>query len=230
MLRIASILVVCLWAANHSDAASSCSETEVASFQLCQDFRDIRNLIDPNTLVYWISYGYYKDDNFQTAMKYIDSDSFQSISDQIAESAPYKALLRRFSDVGVDTSTLESISNIFKCLMLKKPEYTDEDINLDNLEMQGISMARSLTDIATNLKAVIPKHKLRSLIRDKLDEDGDFAKFYRVARSTSFRNAAKKMFKSSQLKYSLRTLTRNKVDLKKLADFAAEILGWGPRY
>ncbi|XP_004526510.1 uncharacterized protein LOC101463350 [Ceratitis capitata] len=197
-----------------------------ADFQLCQDFRDIRNLIDPNTLVYYISYGYYQDDDFRKAMDFIKTDRFQSVSDQIANSNGYQRLLQRFADAGVNTETIASISNIFNCLMIAIPKYSDDAEEITSLDdMQSIVVPRiSLGDIASKLIKSIKRSDLRKLLREKLNENGEFANFYSVLRSRDFQHDVKRFFHEYQVKYPISVLKRHKIDLSKLFDMTVKLL------
>lgn len=200
MLKVFTLLILCLWASQGEthrrvifQPVDDCENAN--EYQLCQDFRDIRNLIDANTLVYYISYGYYKDEKFRKAMDFIKTDQFQSVSQQLADSAAYQKLMTRFSDAGVTTETIASISNIFNCLMISIPEYGD-DSEITELEMQSIVVPRTLQDVALSLVNAIPRSKLRSLIRSKLHNNNEFANFYRVLRSAGFRRDVKKLLVS----------------------------------
>lgn len=200
MFKIFTLLILCLWVSQGEahrrviiQPAADCDET--STYQLCQDFRDIRNLIDPNTLVYHISSGYFKDNEFRKAMDFIKTDQFQSVSQQLADSSAYQKLITRFSDAGVSTETIASISNIFNCLLISIPEYGDES-EITELEMKPIVVSRTLQDVALNLVNAIPRSKLRQLIRQKLYESSEFANFYRVLRSSGFRRDVKKLLVS----------------------------------
>ncbi|XP_054740774.1 uncharacterized protein LOC129246199 [Anastrepha obliqua] len=233
MLKIFTIVAFCLLA-THCEAHwvpqvfTECNSTFV-DYQLCQDFRDIRNLIDANTLVYYISYGYFKDESFRKAMDFIGTDQFQSASQQIADSRAYQNILKRFADAGINTESIASIENIFNCVMVSMPKYGDED-EITKLEMGSVVVSRSMVDVATNLMNAIPRAEFRRLIREKLSYNTEFARFYRIVRSSSFKREIRKLFSSYQAKYPLNLLRRKNIDLCKLAQMANQIFEWGPSY
>ncbi|XP_018797894.1 PREDICTED: uncharacterized protein LOC108974489 [Bactrocera latifrons] len=230
MLKIFTLLILCLWISQgeahrkvYFEPLNECEDT--GTYQLCQDFRDIRNLIDANTLVYYISYGYYKDKEFRKAMEFIKTDQFQSVSQQIADSSVYQKLLKRFSDAGVSTETISSISNIFNCLMVSIPEYGDES-EITELDMPKIIVGRSMQDVAKNLVSAIPPSKLRHLIRRKMHESREFANFCRVLRSSGCRYDVKRLLSSISTRYPINVLKRNNIDLQKLLQYAYKIFDY----
>ncbi|XP_011196373.1 uncharacterized protein LOC105221255 [Zeugodacus cucurbitae] len=228
MWKVFTLLVLCLWSTQCEATRSvfvepACSWEETSSYQLCQDFRDIRNLIDPNTLVYYISYGYFRDAEFKRAMDFIKTDRFQSVSQQLADTAAYRQLLRRFADAGVSTETIASVQDIFNCLMISQPTYGDEE-EIVELEMQSLVVPRTLQDVATNLFNAIPRAKLRSLIRSKQQDSDQFARFYRTIRDSGFRRDVKKLFKSYEAKYPISVMKRNNIDLWKLLQLAYKVI------
>ncbi|XP_011202180.1 uncharacterized protein LOC105225427 [Bactrocera dorsalis] len=232
MLKIFTLLILCLWISQgeahrefpiYFEPLNACDDT-TTTYQLCRDFRDIRNLIDANTLVYYISQGYYNDKAFRNAMDFIKTDQFQSVSQQLADSSVYQTVLKHFSDAGVNTETISSISNIFNCLMISIPEYGDE-AEFTNGEMSKIVLeSRSLNDIVQNLVKEIPKSKLRHLLREKMYESREFANFYRVLRSRSFRHDVNRLLKSYTTRYPINVLKRHNIDLQKLLEYAYKII------
>ncbi|XP_039955210.1 uncharacterized protein LOC120771331 [Bactrocera tryoni] len=226
MLKIFTLLILCLWISQgeghrYFEPWNACEDT--ATYQLCRDFRDIRNLIDANTLVYYISSGYYNDKEFRNAMDFIKTDQFESVSQQLADTSIYQSVLKRFSDAGVSTETISSISNIFKCLMISIPEYGDES-EITDLESSKIKIeSRSLQDVAQNLVGAIPRSKLRHLVREKMRESREFANFYRVLRSSGFRHDVKRLLKSYTTRYPINVLKRHNIDLQKLLEYAYKI-------
>ncbi|XP_036332345.1 uncharacterized protein LOC118743690 [Rhagoletis pomonella] len=235
MLRFSIIVAFCLLATHcgaHKKIVKVVEPADCAAaadVELCRDFRDIRNLIDANTLVYYISSGYFQDESFRKAMDFVKTDQFKSVSKQIAESNAYQKLLQRFSNAGINTDSIASIANIFDCLMLSMPKYGDVDYS-DSIEMQSLVVPRSLQDVATNLMNAIPRSDFRKLINEKLRNNSEFAKFYRIVRSKSFKREVKKLFATYQLKYPLSVLKRHHIDLVKLAKMANQIFEWGPSY
>ncbi|TMW45374.1 hypothetical protein DOY81_009546 [Sarcophaga bullata] len=224
-LYIVGILIACSFYSGVK--ASDCDGTNTNSFSLCYDFQTIRNLAPRQSVLSLIQSHMSSDSRFRKAVNYMLSVQFKTTTQMIDDSSIYRSLLNQFSDAGVNTTDINSISKIFDCILIPYiREATGSQRSVSSVE--NFVHSRSLDTFIEEFNKLIPKDSLIRTLKNLLAESDNFTEFYALVREPSFQSQVKEAFKNREIARPIKILRRNQIDLCNLVQYGFNLLNMGP--
>lgn len=146
---------------------------------LCDSFQALRGLIDRDALVNLTLAHYQCDSKFRKAVCYYNTSRFNLVIEQLQESEAFQTLIDELRDLGVNTTAIDRIVDIFQCFSLPLP--LNRNGTCDCKAVRGHTF---LEDVL----ALLPKQRVRALNRNARVYNSNFGIFSSALTSADFQN------------------------------------------
>ncbi|KAH8299604.1 hypothetical protein KR044_003476, partial [Drosophila immigrans] len=183
---------------------------------LCDDFQSIRDLIDPEVLADLIQSHYQCDSKFRKALCYYNTSRFHLVVEQLQQSDAYATLLDELRNAGVNTSAIDTIAQIFDCIMLP---VLPSDKKCDCKAVRGHSF---IGDVL----AAMPHQEVRDFTYTSSIRNTNFAIFKETVTSPQFQAKLRSNMLQRDVIRALRVLRRNGWDMPELLRGTLAMLSW----
>ncbi|KAH8348973.1 hypothetical protein KR084_012951 [Drosophila pseudotakahashii] len=183
---------------------------------LCANFQHIRGLINQETLMELIEVHYNCDPKFRRAMRYYDTPGFTQVTQELTNTAAYKTVLRELESEHVDIADIESVADIFHCIILpvKKP-----DRNCDCKAVKHHTFVGDLLNI-------MPHQEIHNYVAESRANHTNFGNFTTAVVSKTFQATLKANIKKQDVVKPLRTLRKHGWDIPELLRAMLTIFQW----
>ncbi|KAI8117161.1 hypothetical protein FF38_02102 [Lucilia cuprina] len=205
--------------------ADDCTGGSFRNLGLCQEFLVIRNLAPKASVIALIQNHMQTDIRFRKAVQYMLSPDFDKTTAKIDATSVYQSFLRQFTNAGVNTTDIDSVSKIFDCVLI--PILVEATGNFRS-SPNSVVVSRSLETFVQQVGALIPQKELVNTLDMQIAENKEFAKFYRVIRNPTFQSNVMKGFINRDISRPIKTLRRYQIDLSKLTQYVFNLFSLGP--
>ncbi|KAH8371451.1 hypothetical protein KR093_007517, partial [Drosophila rubida] len=183
---------------------------------LCDNFQLIRDLIDPQVLLDLIQSHYQCDSKFRKALCYYNTSRFHLVIEQLQQSEAYQTLLNELRSAGVNTSAIDSIADIFDCIVLP---VTPTDKKCDCKAVRGHTF---IGDVL----AAMPHQAVSDFSYTSSMRQTNFGVFRETVTSPEFQSKLRANMLKRDVVRALRVLRRNGWDLPELLRGTLSMLTW----
>lgn len=146
---------------------------------LCDNFQALRELIDRDALVNLTLAHYQCDAKFRKAVCYYNTSRFNLVIEQLQQSASFQTLLEDLRELGVNTSAINQIVDIFQCFSLPLP--LNRNGTCDCKAVRGHTF---LEDVL----AIMPKQRVHAFTRNARVYNTNFGLFSDALTSGEFQS------------------------------------------
>lgn len=182
-----SLLLAISWPAAEADEVTtticpptpSGSEDNGRDGDLCDSFQALRELIDRDALVNLTLAHYQCDSKFRKAVCYYNTSRFNLVIEQLQQSASFQTLLEDLRDLGVNTSAINQIVDIFQCFSLPLPLNRNGTCNC-----KAVRGHTFLEDVL----AIMPKQRVHAFTRNARAYNTNFGLFSNALTSGEFQS------------------------------------------
>ncbi|XP_037819566.1 uncharacterized protein LOC119608984 [Lucilia sericata] len=205
--------------------ADDCSGGSTRNLGLCQEFQVIRNLAPKASVIALIQNHMQTDIRFRKAVQYMLSPDFDKTTAKIDATAVYQSFLKQFTNAGVNTTDIDSVSKIFNCVLI--PILVEATGNFRS-SFNTVVESRSLETFVQQVGALIPQQELVNTLKMQVAENKEFAKFYGVIRNPTFQANVMQGFINRDISRPIKTLRRYQIYLSKLTQYVFNMFALGP--
>lgn len=187
ILSCGLLLAICWPAAEAAGEATTICPTAAPSTlkppdrdgDLCDNFQALRGLIDKDALVNLTLAHYQCDSKFRKAVCYYNTSRFNLVIEQLQQSEAFQTLIDELRDLGVNTTSIDQIVDIFQCFSLPLPLNTN-----GTCDCKAVRGHTFLEDVL----ALLPKQRVRALTRNARVYNSNFGLFTSALTSADFQN------------------------------------------
>lgn len=195
-LYLVGVLLVCSYYSGIKANDCSGPTNAINKYSLCYDFQTIRDLAPQQSVFSLIRNHMYKDSRFRKAVNFMLSPQFKATTQLIDDSSIYHSLLSQFSDAGVNTTDINSISKIFDCILIPYIREANGESVRSISSIESVAQSRSLDTFIEEVNQLIPKDSLISTLKNLMADSENFTEFYAIVRAPSFQSQVKEAFVS----------------------------------
>ncbi|KAM7343812.1 uncharacterized protein ACRADG_010729 [Cochliomyia hominivorax] len=207
--------------------ADDCGDTPTNLMGLCQEFQLLEDLAPRDSVNSLIRNHMSNDIRFNKAVQYMLSPQFKKTTAQIDATVTFQSFLKQFTRAGVNVSDINSVGKIFDCLILPDIEEISSS-SRSSFFNENIPQSRSLDTFAQEFIKLIPAKEFVNTLKAQIADNSNFNKFYKVARTPSFRSKVMQSLNNRDISRPIKQLRRNQIDLCKLVEYAFDLLYTGP--
>ncbi|KAH8277726.1 hypothetical protein KR018_004219 [Drosophila ironensis] len=183
---------------------------------LCSNFQHLRDLIDQEKLERLIQLHYKCNQKFRKAMNFFNTSSFDAAIESLTKTEAYQTVLKELCAVGVNTTDIERVGDIFHCIVLP---VQPTNVECNCTEVRHHSFIKDLLDL-------MPQDEVHQYIASAQANCTNFGTFTHKACSKEFQATLKANIKKRDMAKPLRTLRRKGWDIAELLRAALTIFNY----
>ena len=179
---------------------------------LRDDMAEIYNRVPKAQLHELVQKHLTSNEEFQRVVLYLQSDEWAELVQALAAEPTWKVFKSYLRDSGLDIQ-LALIK--FRC-------YVKHLVVLDGVTKKGLKFS----DFLDEVNSVLVKHEVHEVIHEKLETSADFQEFYQKLSNENTRKFAEYVAELKEVQHMKWKLMNLGVDVIRVVDFFAELLGW----